>query len=130
MELSGKLSLYMHNPHDAESRKIAVSKKLQELRRTARLTQKDVCEIIHVTPQTYSGYEKGKYEPTMETIVRLAMLYDVSTDHILCNWIDDCDEGSSYYENIVDNEQIKNLWLEVELMRQDLAELKKQSAEK
>lgn len=126
MELTGKLGLYMHNPHDAESRKIAVSKKLQELRKLANLTQKDVCEVIHVTPQTYSGYEKGKYEPTMETIVRLAMLYGVSTDHILCNWIDETDEGSSYFENIVDNEQLKDLRLEIAMIRQELAEWKKQ----
>ena len=60
-QLSGKISKYMENPHSLESRKIEVSNQLQYLRKEAGLTQKEVCDIVEVTPQSYSGYETVSY---------------------------------------------------------------------
>ena len=127
MELTGRISEYMDHPHSSESRKLEVRQKLQELRKRSGLTQREVCEIICVTPQTYSGYEKGKYEPTMETIVRLSMLYNVTTDYILCSWVDDSEAASSYFDNICDNESLRQLKEEVAIMRHEIEELKKHS---
>ena len=120
MQITDKISLYMKNPYGAEARKKIVSQKLKELRNKAGLTQKEVCEIIDVTPQTYSGYEKGKYEPTMETIVRLAILYNVSTDHILCNWIDEDEESASIIKNETDNGALQQLQEDVERLKQQM----------
>lgn len=130
MELTGKIGYYMENPHSADERKKEVSQQIKAIRKKAGLTQKEVCEIIKVTPQTYSGYETGKYEPTMETIVRLSILYDVSTDHLLCNWIDTDDEGKSYTNNETDNEQIEYLKVEIELMKEEMIEMKKMLKQK
>lgn len=124
MELNGRIGAYMVDPYSAETRKQQVSQQMKELRKRANLTQREVCEIIRVTPQTYSGYEKGKYEPTLETIVRLALLYEVSTDHILCAWVNEDEEAASAAANEMWNEQLHSLSEEVERLKFQMAELK------
>lgn len=124
-QLSGKISKYMENPHSLESRKIEVGNQLQYLRKKAGLTQKEVCDIVEVTPQSYSGYEKGKYEPSLETICRLAMLYNVTTDHILCNWIDEIDEAESNLRNEAENDRFNTLEAEVQMLKEHMDRLLK-----
>lgn len=124
-QLSGKISKYMENPHSLESRKIEVGNQLQYLRKKAGLTQKEVCDIVEVTPQSYSGYEKGKYEPSLETICRLAMLYNVTTDHILCNWIDEIDEAESDLKNEAGNDRFYTLEAEVQVLKEHMDRLLK-----
>lgn len=124
-ELSGKISKYMENPHSLESRKIEVGRQLQALRKKAGLTQREVCDIVEVTPQSYSGYEKGKYEPSLETVCRLAMLYGVTTDHILCNWVDELDEAESYLNNEEDNQRLETLEADVQYIKREIAEILK-----
>lgn len=126
MELSGRIAHYMQNPYSAETRKQEVSNQIKSLRRQANLTQREVCEIIQVTPQTYSGYENGKYEPTLETIVRLALLYDVDTDYILCAWATETDRDVSIIRNEADNVTLSYLQEEVERLKMWKEEMEKQ----
>ena len=129
-QLSGKISKYMENPHSLESRKIEVGNQLQYLRKKAGLTQKEVCDIVEVTPQSYSGYEKGKYEPSLETICRLAMLYNVTTDHILCNWIDETDEAESNLKNEAEKDRFNTLEAEVQMIKEHMEHLLKKMDDK
>ena len=57
---------------------------LTQLREAAKYRQKDVAERIGVNVITLSGYEIGKSEPPEEVLVRLACLYGVSLDYLLC----------------------------------------------
>ncbi len=68
---------------DNEKRKKMFSETLKELRKSKKLTQKQVAEKLGIKYTTYNGYEKGINEPPMETIVRLAFLFNCSTDIIL-----------------------------------------------
>lgn len=68
---------------DNEKRKKMFSEILKELRKSKKLTQKQVAEKLGIKYTTYNGYEKGINEPPMETIVRLAFLFNCSTDIIL-----------------------------------------------
>lgn len=67
-----------------KERKDAVGKRLSQLREAAKYRQKDVAERIGVNVITLSGYEIGKSEPPEEVLVRLACLYGVSLDYLLC----------------------------------------------
>lgn len=57
--------------------------RLRLCREKKGLTQKFVAEKIGVKNNTLHGYESGKYEPSFETLVNLANLYDVTTDYLL-----------------------------------------------
>lgn len=46
-------------------------------------TQREVAEYLHITQPSYIRYENGASEPTLENLVKLADLFDVSVDELL-----------------------------------------------
>lgn len=60
-----------------------ISRKLKELREEKGYLQKFVANKIGVRSNTLSGYENGTRSPDPEMILKLAELYDVSTDYLL-----------------------------------------------
>jgi len=61
----------------------SISKKLKELREEKGYLQKFIADKIGVRSNTLSGYENGTRSPDPEMILKLAELYDVSTDYLL-----------------------------------------------
>lgn len=57
--------------------------RLRELRKTYGYTQRQVADALHVSQPSYIRYENGSSEPTLENLVKLADLYDVSVDYLL-----------------------------------------------
>lgn len=58
-------------------------KRLRILRESKGLKQSEVAEYINKSFQAYSLYELGKREPDNDTLLKLAELYNVSTDYLL-----------------------------------------------
>lgn len=96
----GEFGEYLSNPLDAKERLAIVARNMAICRREAGMSQRDVCTVIGCAPQTYSGYEKGKHEPTMETLVRLSHLYHVSLDFLIGKY-DHEDNGRALEEEFV-----------------------------
>ena len=57
--------------------------RLKELRKSKKLTQVQVSEMIDVQQGTYSRWENGSLEPSLEAVVKLAKLFDTTTDYLL-----------------------------------------------
>lgn len=57
--------------------------KLKELRKQKGVTQEDVSNAINVKRFTYSNYETGKTEPTIDVLIKLANYFEVSVDKLL-----------------------------------------------
>ena len=58
-------------------------KKLQTLRIGFGYSQKQVADIIGVSPSIISGYETGERTPSTDVLLSLAHLYKCSTDYLL-----------------------------------------------
>lgn len=56
---------------------------LRELRKTAGLTAAAVAEKLGVTYNAVSNYEQGKRTINIQQALKLAKLYDVSTEEII-----------------------------------------------
>ena len=56
---------------------------LIEQRKLNRLTQREVAKRLGISQPSYIRYEKGKAEPSLENLVKLADLFDVSVDYLL-----------------------------------------------
>lgn len=56
---------------------------LAELRKEKGLLQKEVANYLKVTVATISNYEKGVHSPDLNTLIKLADFFDVSTDYLL-----------------------------------------------
>ena len=66
-----------------EQRKIMTAQVLQELRKTQKLSQKEVAAKLNIPATTYNTYESGRTEPPIEILVRLSYLYGVPVDLIV-----------------------------------------------
>lgn len=56
---------------------------LLKLRKGKKLTQADIGNYLNITTPTYNGYEKEKFEPTIDTLCKLADFYDVTLDYLV-----------------------------------------------
>ena len=60
-----------------------ISKNIKECRLEAKLTQDQVAEKLHMTRQNISSYETGRTEPDVETIQKIADIFDVPVERLL-----------------------------------------------
>ena len=58
-------------------------KNIYELRKLNRFTQREVAQRLGISQPSYIRYEDGSAEPTLENLVKIADLYDVSVDFLL-----------------------------------------------
>lgn len=59
------------------------SKRLRDLRKEAHMSQQKVAELLNIRQQSYAQYENDFAEPNLETLAKLAKIFDVSTDYLL-----------------------------------------------
>ncbi|MBQ6298690.1 MAG: helix-turn-helix transcriptional regulator [Selenomonadaceae bacterium] len=60
-----------------------VAESLKRFRKSARLTQDDVANVLKIKRPAYSRYETGQFVPRADVIVKLAQTYNVSSDYLL-----------------------------------------------
>ena len=61
----------------------AINANLKSLREVKGMTQAEVAEVISVTRQTVSSYESGRTQPDLETLKRLAEVYQADLHDVL-----------------------------------------------
>lgn len=57
--------------------------KLRVLRESKRLTQTKAAELLHLGNKTLSDYERGVSQPDLDTLKKIAALYEVSLDYLI-----------------------------------------------
>ena len=60
-----------------------LSKKLTLLRQQNKWSQSEVARRINVSSSAVSAYEADEISPSLETLIKLADLFHVSTDYLL-----------------------------------------------
>lgn len=65
--------------HNAEQ----IGMLITELRMEKGMKQKQLSAMLNMSPGNLSNYEHGVYWPTLDTLCKLADLFDVSTDFLL-----------------------------------------------
>ena len=57
--------------------------RLKELRKSKKLTQKQLAVAIKVSERNYQSFEYGEFKPSHDNIIKLAEYFQVSTDYLL-----------------------------------------------
>lgn len=57
--------------------------RLKQLRTSRQVMQKDLAELIDVTPRAIRNYESGLHEPSYDNLIKLATFFNVSLDYLL-----------------------------------------------
>lgn len=60
-----------------------LSQNIKKLRVQKGMTQKELAEKLHVTPQAVSRWENGEVEPSVSTIGEMADIFEVTADEII-----------------------------------------------
>lgn len=60
------------------------SEKLKSLREARRLTQRQVADRVGISKAMISAYETASKAPSIDVLIRLAHLYGVSVDYLVC----------------------------------------------
>ena len=58
-------------------------KRIRDLREDNDLTQKKMGEYLMCSQRVYSNYERGDIDIPTSVLIKIADLYDVSTDYLL-----------------------------------------------
>lgn len=80
-----------------------LSERLKALRRASNMKQSELADKLSLSQQTISLYEANKRHPDLDTLVRLADEFHVSTDYLL---------GRTEHRNILSKEFIHSSNLE------------------
>lgn len=56
--------------------------KIKELRIEFRMKQSDLAGILGISQATLSNWETGRFEPDIETLIKLSNLFGVSVDYL------------------------------------------------
>ena len=76
--------LYQFDPMNLEQETvILLTKQLRHLRGYNAVTQREIADALCIERSTYAYYELGETQPSLLMLVRLARLYDVTTDYLL-----------------------------------------------
>ncbi len=62
-----------------------MGKRISEKRRNKKMTQENVAEIIHITPQHFSRIECGSDRPSLSALVDIANALECTLDDLLCD---------------------------------------------
>ena len=76
--------LYQFEPRNLEREvALALPEQLRFLRACNAVKQKEVADALHIHRSSYAYYETGATQPSLLILMRLALLYDVTTDFLL-----------------------------------------------
>lgn len=80
---------------------------LRRIRKLYGYTQQEVAEKIYMNRSAYTYYETGKVQPGIETLIRLADLYDISVDCLLGRRKDWSDKELAYRIHLFFNQYLQ-----------------------
>lgn len=72
-----------------------LGKRLKQLRDEFGFDQKEMGKKLNITSSAYGYYEQGRNEPPLETLVKIAEIFNVTTDYLLGR--SDIRENPVYY---------------------------------
>ncbi|MBO5256285.1 MAG: helix-turn-helix transcriptional regulator, partial [Clostridia bacterium] len=62
---------------------MTIGETIRKLRRARDITQEDLAELLHITPQAVSRWETDATMPDVTSLIGLARVFDCSTDDLL-----------------------------------------------
>lgn len=79
--------------------------KFRNLRKKNNLLQSDIAEKLNVSTSTIGMWEQGRNQPDNESLIKIANLFNVSTDYLLDNDLKDVnvsEDNKKLVQSLVD----------------------------
>jgi len=78
-----------------------IGERLKKLRGDMEISQAKLGAILNIPQQTYDRWEQGKTQPDADTLIRLALYFDVTVDYLI-------GKTSDFY-NVSNNETVATI---------------------
>ena len=88
--------------------------RLKQLRTENKMTQTELGKKLNVTKASVSGYENGTRNPDQESLVKIAEIFNVSTDYLLGK-----EQNKRKYYELTDKDE-KDISERLQVMIEDL----------
>lgn len=79
-------------------------KRIAELRKNAHLNQVGLAMKLNVSQKMISAYESGTHQPSIDTLIRMSEIFNVSVDYIIGNSDIKCPADSFSKIGLTENE--------------------------
>ena len=60
------------------------NERLKTIRKSSKFTQQAMADMLGISLNAYQKYEQAERSPSLETLVQIANIFDVSLDYLLC----------------------------------------------
>lgn len=60
------------------------SERLNHTRKSKGVTAQQMADLLHINIRSYRAYESADRSPSLEILVKIADILEVSTDYLLC----------------------------------------------
>lgn len=60
------------------------NKRLREVRMESGLTQQSMADKLDISLNAYQKYEQAERSPSLDCLVKIADIFDISLDYLLC----------------------------------------------
>lgn len=60
------------------------SNRLNKIRKSKGITAQQMADFLYINIRSYRAYESATRSPSLEVLVKIADILDVSTDYLLC----------------------------------------------
>ena len=74
-----------------------LNEKIKSLRNQNNMSQKDLAETLIVSPELVANWEAGDSSPDVDQILKLSVIFNVSTDYLLKSDSHKTKEVNTYY---------------------------------
>ncbi len=61
---------------------ILIGERLKEKRKSKQLNQTQTAKLLNISQGTYAGYETNKHNPDIETLAKIADIFETSMDYL------------------------------------------------
>ena len=96
----------------------AILTKIKHVRKKYNKTQEDVASFLGITKQAYYRYEKGTRKMSIETIVKVAVFFNLPENYFLLNNVSTNIVGEEYITELL--EYFQTLTVKLELKKAQL----------
>lgn len=59
-----------------------LGKRINEVRKERGITAQSMADMLHINLRSYRNYESGDREPSVESIIKIADILDISVDYL------------------------------------------------
>lgn len=60
------------------------NERLNQVRKSKGVTAQQMADLLHINIRSYRAYESADRSPSLEILVKIADILEVSTDYLLC----------------------------------------------